>query len=183
MKADKWLFISRKEVLSHPRMHLVEDTVKLPNSKKAEYLRHAPARAHSVAILAVNGKQELLLQKEYSYPPDEILWQLPGGGMLEGETAEEAGNRELAEESGFKARQVEEIGFFYKNSRRTDEKQYVILCSSLYEESADGDPEEFIESYWVSLGKVKAMIARGEFHNVNLLAALNLYFFKSYKTR
>lgn len=73
MKAERWQTVSRKEVLSHPRMHLVEDTVRLPDGKEIEYLRFAPYKTHSVAILAINEKQELLLQKEYSYPPDAIL--------------------------------------------------------------------------------------------------------------
>jgi len=176
MKAEKWQLVSRVELLKHPRMHLVEDTVTLPDGKKAEYLRQAPAKTHSVAVLAINDKGELLLQKEYSYPPDEVMWQLPGGGTIGGETVEESANRELAEESGYNARTCKSLGFLYTNNRRSDEKQYIVICTNLYAKEADADPEEFIETHWVPLAEVKTMMTTGEMHNMNLLAALGLYF-------
>lgn len=176
MKAKHWKTISSTEILRHPRMHLVEDTVELPDGKTASYLRHAPSKSHSVAVIAINDKRELLLQKEYSYPPNEILWQLPGGGVLEGEDIIEAANRELGEESGLIGVSCKQIGFYYVDSRRSDAKQYVVMCTGLKPKASKRDTEEFIETHWLSLAKVKSMIAAGELNHALLLAALNLYF-------
>ena len=103
MKASHWKKLESSEVLNHPRMHLIEDTVELPDGKKTKYIRHAPCKSHSVAIIAMNNKGEVLVQKEYSYPPDVIMWQLPGGSMENSEDILQAANRELSEESGFTA--------------------------------------------------------------------------------
>lgn len=176
MKARSWKTISSLEVLRHSRMHLVEDTVQLPDGKTSQYLRHAPVKAHSIAIVAINDNQEILLQKEYSYPPDQILWQLPGGAMIEGEDVIKAANRELSEESGFIGGNCRQIGFYYVDSRRSDAKQYVVLCTNLKPKAGKRDAEEFIETYWLSISKVKTMIAAGEITHALLLAALNLYF-------
>ncbi len=178
MKIRKWKMLSRKEVFNHPRIQLVEDEVLLPNGAQTNYIRYAPSKTFSVAVLAIDSSQKLLLQKEYSYPTDTILWQLPGGGARAHESVAMAATRELAEESGFDARVCHTIGFVYTNNRRSDEKQYVVVCTELHRQKTMSDPEEFIENYWLSLQEVKCMITTGSFQNINLLAALNLYFFR-----
>ena len=85
-----WKFIARKHVFQHPRLQLAEDTVALPNGKEISYLREAPAKTHSVAIIAINADGHILLQKEYSYPPNTVLWQLPGGAIESGESISKA---------------------------------------------------------------------------------------------
>jgi ADP-ribose pyrophosphatase len=130
---------------------------------------------HSVAVIALNDAGEILLQREYSYPPNEILWQLPGGSMTEGEDPVEAARRELSEESGLTARKCKILGHYYTNNRRSDERQYVVLCIDLASRLSKADPEEFIESQWVPVDKLDDMMASGEFENAYLLAALNLW--------
>lgn len=169
---------ARRELLNHPRMRVVEDTVILPNGEETTYLRNAPAVAHVVAVIALNENQELLLQKEYSYPPDEIMWQLPGGGMHENEEIAAAALRELSEEAGLTAQNHVIIGHFYCDNRRSDSKQYVVVCTGLSPRQLEADPEEFIENIWVPIADLPAMIAAGEFVNVNLLAAVNLWLHK-----
>lgn len=171
----KWKTVDRTPLLSHSRMEIVEDTVELPNGKQTRYIREAPSRPNSVAVLAFNEKDQLLIQREYSYPPDEILYQLPGGGIETGESVVQAAQRELSEESGYGASVVEEIGFYYPNNRRSDSRQYVVVCKELTVNTLPEDDEEFIESQWVSLEELDAMIARGEIINSSLLAALRLY--------
>lgn len=176
MKAMNWKKISSVQVLSHPRIHLVEDTVELPDGKVTKYIRHSLATTFSVAVIAINSKEEILLQKEYSYPPNKIMWQLPGGQAHEGEDAITAANRELSEESGFIGKHCQEIGSYYMDNRRSDMKQRVVLCTELEEKQGKQDEEEFIETYWVPVSSLKQMIASGEFCHMGLLAALNIYF-------
>ena len=169
-----WKHIARTELLNHPRMHIVEDTVELPNGQRTQYVREAPHTSYSVAIVAINSQNEILVQREYSYPPDEIMYQLPGGGAGSEEDVIAAANRELSEESGYTARDSRVLGAFYVNNRRSDRKQYVVLCRDLIEEKRPSDPEEFIESMWLPLPKLQQLITDGKITNMNMLAALQL---------
>lgn len=171
---SKWTFLSRKILLNHPRIDLVEDTVQLPNGKTTEYIRLLPATSHSVAIIAVNSDNKILVQREYSYPPNEILYQFPGGGAEIGEDIIDAANRELSEESGYIARDCSVIGSFYLDNRRSDKKQFVVLCRDLVEQKRPGDDEEFIESQWLSHEDIKALVRERKIENVNMLASLHL---------
>ncbi|HET8671725.1 MAG TPA: NUDIX hydrolase [Candidatus Saccharimonadales bacterium] len=176
MKARHWKKLDSTEVLNHPRIQLIEDTVELPDGKTTTYIRHAPAKVHSVAIIAINDKQEMLIQKEYSYPPNQVMWQLPGGGTREDEDIITAANRELSEESGYIGTICREIGSFYIDNRRSDMKQYVVLCTNLQPQTGQRDEEEFIETHWVPIARLRSMIASGEFDNAYLLAGLSIYF-------
>lgn len=172
----KWKKISRKVLLDHPRMRVVEDTVELPSGAQTDYVLHDPDQnRQGVTIIALNEKDELLVQREYSYPPNEVMWQLPGGGVLNDESLEDAARRELSEESSYTADNVEIIGWFYWNNRRSNTQMHVAICSSLSHYDLPGDQEEDIESHWLSIDDVKKMVANGEVVNMAMLAALNLW--------
>lgn len=176
VKATHWKKISSTEVLNHPRIHLVEDTVELPDGTTTTYIRQAAHTTHSVAVIAINNKQEMLLQREYSYPPDQILWQLPGGETLESEDVIVAANRELSEESGFIGTSCRDVGSYYLDNRRSDLRQHVVVCADLKIQPGQRDTEEFIESYWVPIAEVRRMVASSKLDSAPLLAALHVYF-------
>lgn len=170
-----WKTITRNVLLTHPRITIVEDTVELPNGHITTYVREAPSITQSVAVMAFNSSGKLLVQREYSYPPHAIMYQLPGGSVLTGETIEEAASRELSEESGYEAAVVTRIGVMYVNNRRSDAQQYVVICTDIHERKLLEDDEEFIESMWLSMDEVQTLVRRGKIENINMLAALALY--------
>lgn len=171
----KWKFVSRKSLLENPRMNIVEDIVELPNGSQTTYIREAPGSKQSVTIIALNKNNEILLQREYSYPPDEIMYQLPGGGVEKDEDIITAANRELSEESGYTSKASKIIGTYHTNNRRSDSKQYVVVSSNLERHKLPEDDEEFIENIWLSMDKIKKLIRSGQITNVNLLAAMQLF--------
>lgn len=175
MTLQKWTHSRRKMLLEHPRMTLVEDIVDLPDGTTMPYVRMAPSTKHSVAVIAINNEGKMLVQREYSYPPDEIMWQLPGGGAEKNEDIITAATRELSEESGYTAKNAKVIGYFFTANRLTDQKQYVVVCTDLVERKAKADQGEFIETHWLTKKEIDEKIAKGEITNINFLACLHLY--------
>jgi ADP-ribose pyrophosphatase len=178
MKNDpkKWKTLNSRTLLDHKQLQIAEDEVLLPSGAQTTYLKHATSPVDSVIIIALNRKNQILLQREYSYPPNEVMWQLPGGSMLLNEKIETAANRELAEESGYHAQKLKNLGFFYVNNRLSDKKQHIVLGTDLIEHYLEPDVDEFITTHWYSVPTVKKMIGSGEIININLLAALNKWF-------
>lgn len=171
MAIQKWRKISSRHILDHPRMQLVEDEVELPSGKKIQYLRQEYSGRGGVIVIC-RKDDKILVQREYSYPVDEILWQFPGGKIEADETPEQAATRELAEESGIKAENAKCIGWFYPDNRRTNARLFVVECDYVTDdEKARPDDTEFIESEWIENGQISQMIRRGEVRNYAMLAA------------
>ena len=169
-----WKTVSSKEIFNHPRLTLIEDEILLPNGHQISYLKDKDNGGCAVTIIAKrDGK--ILIQREYSYPPNQKLFQFPGGAVPAGEKPEIGANRELMEEVGLRANKLELLGSYLINNRRSKMKMYVFVGTDLVEESLDADPEEDIESFWFSEDEIARMIKNGDIINVHSLASWCLY--------
>jgi len=171
---QNWKKISSKVILDHPRMKVVEDIVELPSGKITDYVRYGN-EGEVVTIICRNNDNKILLQKEYSYPPNEELYQFPGGFVPKNEETEIGANRELMEEAKYRANKLSIIGSYFVNNRKSDVVCSVFLGTDLNEEARNGDEEEIIESYWFNELEIDEMIRVGEIRNVSVLAAWSLY--------
>lgn len=170
-----WKKISTKTIFRHPRLTLQEDTVRLPNGSEVPYLKIKPAH-DSVTIICTNSGGEVLLQQEYSYPPNAVLYQFPGGKIEANESPERAAKRELLEESGLEVQDLLYLGWYFTNNRRSSEKMHVFLANDPAPSTViGGDTEEDIVSLWVPQKKFTQMIADGEVINSSMLAAWAIF--------
>ncbi len=170
-----WRTISSKEIFNHPRIVLVEDEVELPNGKVTKYLRYKDSGAGVVTIVCRRDDGKILLQKEYSYPINQKLFQFPGGGTHPGEKLEDGANRELMEEANLRANKLELIGKYLKNNRRSKVMFHVYLATDLVSDSLPSDETEEIESFWFSEDEIDDMIRNGDIINNHALSAWILY--------
>ncbi len=173
MSSKKWKKLSSTQLFTHPRIEVYEDKVQLPNGHLTSYLHFGKAR-NSVTIIAVRKSGEILVQKEYSYPPNEWLFQFPGGGVEDGETLQTAAERELSEEASLVG-ELKLIGSFYTNNRRSDSKMHVFVARNLQHKSGTPDPTETFEDYWFSPDEITKKIAQSEIINASILSAWSLY--------
>lgn len=169
----KWKKLSSKKLFEHPRISVYEDDVELPSGLHTKYI-HFGDMADASMVLAINDEGKFLIQKEYSYPPDEILYQLPGGAIEKGEKPLVGARRELAEEAGLEG-DMELLGWFYLHNRRTAQKMYVYLATNLKPVEATKDPEEMFEDYWFSETEVDELIKSNAIRNYTALAGWAQY--------
>lgn len=170
-----WKKISSRIVFNHPRMKLAEDSVELPDGTVVPYLRDADTNRHSVTLVCIDG-DKVLVQKEYSYPPNQVLYQFPGGKVEQPEKIIAAGKRELIEESGLSPRHLQELGWYYVDNRRSNAKMHVLLAKNFAKrEKRGGDAEEDIKSEWVTIADLEKMISDGEIVNYSMLAAWTMF--------
>lgn len=170
-----WKTVSSKEVFNHSRLSLIEDEIILPSGIKTSYLKYKDDGRCAVTIIAKRNDGKILLQKEYSYPPNRKLFQFPGGLVPPGEKHEIGANRELMEEANLVSNNLELLGSYLINNRRSASKMFVYLATALEEKSLDGDQEEDIESSWFSEDKIIRMIKNNKIVNCHMLSAWCLY--------
>ena len=148
------------------------DEIEEPGDIRAtrEVVRHPG----SVVILAVDDQDRLVLVRQYRYPVDDVIWEIPAGRKDAGESAEEGARRELAEEVGAKAERLELLLSFYATPGYCDEVMHLFRATGLRKEAAAPEDDEHIEARWVTLEEARAMAARGEVRDAKTLLALLL---------
>lgn len=138
-----------------------EEEFDLPNGKTARqtWIDHKP----TVAIVAVNEKNELLLIKQYRNAVKKDLLEIPAGS-LDG-TAESpavCAQRELAEETGFQAKTIVKLFEGYLLPGYCNEYMYFFLAKDLIHAPLTPDDDEFIETMPVSFSKAQELLNNGE---------------------
>lgn len=169
-----WKIISTKEIFKHPRITLLEDDIELEDGSKGKYLKYG-YNHDGATIICVRDDGKILIQKEYSHPIGEKIFQFPGGAVPLGEDIEKGANRELMEEADLKANRLTLLGSYLLNNRRSSAKMYVFLATDLAEESLPADVGEEFESFWFTEKEIEEMIRNGEIINAHSLSSWTLY--------
>ncbi len=128
----------------------------------------------SVTVVAVDDRGRLLLVRQFRHPTGRELLETPAGSVDPDEAPEEAVNRELAEETGYRARRIEELGGFYLAPGWATEYMRAYLATELYESPADPDEDERIEVVWLAPGEWEERIRTGGVPDAKSLAAWHL---------
>lgn len=154
----------------------MEDQVELPDSEVGDYIWLAGRRG-SITVLARDPEGRLLVEREYSYLPDEPVYQWVGGGIEAGETPLAAAARELAEEAKVAAGKMTPIGTILLNHRLSAARNHVFLAEELTPcESVTRDKYEVgLETFWMTETEIDALIAQGEVIIASMLAVWSLY--------
>ena len=169
--------ISSKIVFKHSRLLVEEDEVLLDSGKKIKYLRYGYP-GDGVVIIAKNNIGQILFVNEYSYAQNKKILQLPMGKIEKEEGVLIAANRELQEETGYKAGKLLQIGSYYQNYRRSNNKGFVVLATDLeiYSLNITADAEEDdIQNVWLSAKELALRIKDGSITDSDTLSSLQIY--------
>ena len=136
------------------------DVVSLPNGKLAE--REVVDHCNGVTIAALTDDNCLLFVRQYRYPHDEVLLELPAGKLEKDEDPFEGGKRELLEEVGAVGKDYRFLGIAYPSPGCYKEDLYLYACrvDTLGENRPDED--EFLEAEKIPLDKAVEMCLSGE---------------------
>lgn len=164
--------IQTRRVYEGRVLSLDVDEVEEPGGIRArrEVVRHRG----SVAALAVHEDGRVVLVRQYRYPVDADVWELPAGRLDPGETPLEGARRELEEEVGLRAAHLEPMGAFFTTPGFCDETMHLFRATGLSLVPPRPEPDERIEVLTLPLDQARAMVGRGEVREGKTLVALLL---------
>jgi ADP-ribose diphosphatase len=170
--------MTEPEVLSHERVYdgtvfdVDRDRVRMPNGREVTVavVRHAK----SVVLLPVPEKGHVILIRQYRYPVNRWLWELPAGSVDPGEQPEAAARRECHEEIGKVPDTIVRLASLHPTPGYCDEEMLFFRVSSLTEptEAAALDEDEDIEPRVFTIAEAREMVRRGEITDMKTVAGL-----------
>lgn len=122
----------------------------------------------AVAISAVDEHGQLLLVRQYRHAARDLLLEIPAGRLEPGETPLAAAQRELLEETGFKARVWRELSTFYPAPGVTSERIFLFEARELEPGAPQPDADEELELLRMAPEEILRVARDGK----TLLAAL-----------
>ena len=148
------------------------DEVELPNGKTAP--REVCEHVGGVGILPIDRNGNIILVRQFRYPYDAEILEIPAGKLDHGEaeSAADCGARELKEETGCTAGRIVPLGCVYPSPGFLTEVVHLFAALDLTDGEMQPDEDEFVEVVRLPIAEVEAMAARDEIRDAKTLAAL-----------
>lgn len=151
---------------------VMRDQVSLPNGESA--YREIVHHNGGATVLAVKDDMVYFV-RQYRYAYHDELLELPAGKLNEGEDPKSCAIRELEEETGLRATDVDLITKLYPSPGYTDEVIYVYLARDFVQGTQHLDEDEFLGVITLPLSTVKDMLDSGEIRDAKTIVALRYY--------
>jgi ADP-ribose pyrophosphatase len=172
----KWECLSKEYVLNNRWLRVRKDSVSLP-SKVILNDYYVIEKNDVCLIIPVTSDNKVLLKREYRYPVDLHMIELPGGTMENIlESALEVAQRELLEETGYTSQHWKSIGVLYDYPTKDTNKINLFVAEKIEQVSLPKtDYSENIEFSLYEMDEVWDMVMNGSINVSGSVAALLKY--------
>ena len=157
-------------LLTTSKFRVVRETIRSPGgrTKSREIVRHPGA----CVIVPLLDDGRVCLIRNWRVAVGKTLVELPAGTLEPPEPAEKTAERELIEETGYRAKRIQFLHAFYLSPGILDERMHLYLATGLTEGETAREEGEEIENWLVRLDEAVAMVFRGEIEDAKSIVGL-----------
>ncbi len=158
-----WRLIRSAIVFDEPWYRLRRDWAMLPDGRQVDDY-YVSLRPEVALIFAFTPEDEVVMVRQYKHGAGRILLEFPGGTFLQAnESGERAAARELVEETGYVAGQLDLLGVAWDDPTRQDNRIHMYLgVHALRVQAQQLDTHEDIEVVLVPLRRLRQKCINGE---------------------
>jgi ADP-ribose pyrophosphatase len=167
--------LSSQTIYDGPVFGIRRDEVIEPSGVRAT--REMITHPGSVVVLPLLADGQILLIQQYRHAARQYLWELVAGRIDEGETPREAAERELIEETGYRAAKIRIFLEMFPTPGFLEEKMFLLLAEDLTPGEAAPEEDEKIVSHAYKPKELQEMIRKNKMRDAKSIAGI-LYYLK-----
>ena len=181
----KWPTLFSEVIHRNRWFKIIHDKFKFPSGKEGDY--YFLRTGGSVTIVPILA-DKIIFIREFRYPSQRKLLELPTGKKEKGETPLFSARKELREETGYQAKTIKKIGSYFVFAGLSSERSYVFLAEDLQllGQKLERSEKEFeLEVVKIKIKKAYQMLDRGKFLSAQTIVPLCLarkYLLSDYAT-
>lgn len=173
-KVGPWRCLSSEVVYENPWISVRHESVITPGNTEGIYgVVHFKGTA--VGVLPIDDEGNTWLVSQTRYTLEAMSLEIPEGGAPEGESTELCAHRELREEVGLTATDMQHLMTLHLSNSVTDERCEVYVAKGLSVVSAEPEASEDITIHKVPFREALAKTLNGEITDAISVAAIQRY--------
>ena len=173
-QVDRPKRLSRTTIYESRWVNLHLDRVQYPAGLIVDEYPLLDFEMEAVTTVVENSSDEILMIQAYRYTTDSIEWEIPAGGIEEGESVLDAASREVLEETGYQI-ETPRLVYTYNPMNGLANKVFHVTKARALERTGAMDLNEVKGCKWCSLAEIREMIASQTIRDGFTLTALLLH--------
>jgi ADP-ribose pyrophosphatase len=174
-KTAKGRILSSEIVYDGPIFGVRRDQVLEPGRLRTT--REVITHPGSVVVLPLLADGRILLIRQYRHATRQHLWELVAGRIDPGESVKEGAARELAEETGYRAKKLTVFLDLFPTPGFLEERMWILLAEGLTLGEANPEEDEKITAKAFTSAQLERMIRTNNLRDAKTVAGL-LYFLR-----
>ena len=159
--------VSSEKIFEGKIIDVRVETVEFPDGRTA--YRELVDHPGGVGIIAITNNGKIPMVRQYRKPFDKAIWEIPAGKLDKGEDPKMCGIRELEEETGYTAREVTSLGYFYPSPGFVNEVTHIFFAKGLSKGTNHPDEDEFIDVMEFTVDEIRNMILNNEINDAKTI--------------
>lgn len=167
--------LSSRRIYTGRVISLDVDEVRFPNETtgELEMIRHSGASAILPFLDDSRSTDpKVLLIRQYRYAADGEIYEIPAGRLEPGEAPDACARRELKEETGYLAENVERLTTFFTTPGFTDEKIHIFMARAVDPGDSSLESDEIVELAPMPMSVALTMVRSGKITDGKTIIAL-----------
>lgn len=137
-------------------------------------IREIAIHPGGAVVVPIKDDGKIILVKQFRYPFQKTLIELPAGKLDKGEDPLVCATRELEEETGYKAEEIKKLGEIYTAPGYCTEILHIYSAKGLTPGNHNREEGEHgMEILELPLGEIEEMIIKGEIKDAKTIAGIH----------
>lgn len=146
------------------------------NSTGNKGRREVAVHPGGAVVVALTDENKIVMVKQFRYPHQEWVLELPAGKLDDNEDPKICATRELTEETGYTAMQIHKLGKIYTTPGFCNEVLHIYLAENLTAGKHNREEgEEGMEIFEFTIDEINEKIRSGEIVDAKTISGIYMY--------